>query len=169
MPTLSPLTWIAEQNTKLSADTHLLSYRAQFASAMPGGAGAVTSLTIPTAQTNPAQVQFPGFPPTGEPQQGRRLVVTKLVVRDANGAVGGTAGGSVAIVNTTQSNATVISQPSQTSAGANPPYVITTAAVGSNIVNPNDVLAVALTNPTSGTATATAFTVDLFGYFQQGI
>lgn len=164
MPTLSPLTWIAEQNTKLSADTHIISYRC-----LLNAANTSQTLPIPTAQTNPAQATFPGIAPTGEPQQGRRFFVTKLVVRDANAAIGGTAGGSVALIDQSQANAIVATQASQTTAGSNPPYVVTTVANGTVAVNPNDTLAVVYTAPTAGTATGTAFTVDVFGYYQQGI
>lgn len=161
MPTLSPLTWIAEQNTKLSADTHLLSYRVILTTANTS-----QTLNIPTSQTNPAQATFPGIAPTGEPQQGRRMFVTKLVVRDANGAIGGTAGGGVSLVDVTQSNAVVATSGAITTTA---PYFVAPVTSGTVAVNPGDQLAVQYTAPTSGTATATGMTVDVFGYFQQGI
>jgi len=165
MPSLSPSTWSAEQNTKIPADTHYISYRVQLSAANVSG-----TFPIPTSQTNPAQATFPGVAPTGEPQQGRRMFVTKLVVRDATAAIGGTAGGSVALLDQT-TGVTLITQASQTTAGANPTYVITTqvTSAANGAVNPNDQLAVVYTAPTAGTATGTAFTVDVFGYIQQGI
>lgn len=162
MPTLSPLTWIAEQNTKIPADTHVLSYRVQLSAAGAGG-----TFTIPTSQTNPAQAQFPGIAPTGSPQAGRRLFVTRLCVRDFNGSLGGTGNATVTLQNATQSLAVASAVvPSGTLTQSN----VTIAPVTSLncVINPNDTLAV-IHAAGAGTSVGTGFTVDVFGYFQQGI
>jgi hypothetical protein len=156
--------WLAEQNTKIPAISHVLSFRVQLSAA-----NTTQTVAIPQAITNPAQAVFPGIQPTGQPQQGRRLFVTEMVVRDANGPIGGTAGGSVALQDTTQS-LTVAQVASSTSAGANPPYSRASVTAGTAVVNPNDNLAVVYTAPTTASSTTgTAFTVDVFGYWQQGV
>lgn len=156
--------WLAEQNTKVPAISHVLSFRVLLTAA-----NTTQTVTIPSTVLNPAQAVFPGIQPTGQPQQGRKLVVTSLIVRDANGPLGGTAGGSVALQDVTQA-ITIVSVPSQTSAGANAPYQKAEVTVGTAFVNPNDTLAVVYTAPTtpSGT-TGTAFTVDVMGYWQQAV
>lgn len=164
MPMFGNGLWVAEQNTKIPASTHVLSYRATLTAANAG-----QTIALPSTVTNPAQAVFIGIQPTGQPQQGRRLFVTGLVVRDANGALGGTAGGSVQLLNVTQGNAVIASQASQTTAGANPAYVKTELTVGTVVCNPNDQLAIQYVAPSSGTATGTAFSVDVFGYFQQAV
>lgn len=155
--------WLAEQNTKVPAISHVLSYRVQLTAA-----NTTQTVPIPSAVTNPAQAVFPGIQPTGQPQQGRKLIVTSLIVRDANAALGGTAGGSVTLQDTTQGLA-VVTMPSATAAGANPPYVKVDVTNGTAFVNPNDALAVVYTAPTTGAATGTAFTVDVLGYWQQAV
>lgn len=156
--------WLAEQNTKVPAISHVLSYRATLTAA-----NTTQTIAIPSAVTNPAQAVFPGIQPTGQPQQGRKLVVTGMVVRDANGPIGGTAGGSVTLQDTTQGLA-VVSQASPTTAGQNPPYTKTEVTTGTAFVNPNDALAIIYTAPTTASGTTgTAFTVDVFGYWQQAV
>lgn len=156
--------WLAEQNTKIPAITHVLSYRVQLSAA-----NSTQTVAIPSAVTNPAQAVFPGIQPTGQPQQGRKLMVTGLVVRDANGPIGGTAGGSVTLQDTTQGLA-VATLPSATTAGLNAPYSKVEVTQGTAFVNPNDTLAVIYTAPTTASGTTgTAFTVDVFGYWQQGV
>jgi len=163
MPTLSPMLWQAEQNVKIPAISHWISFRVQL-----NAANASQTVAIPTSQTNPAQAQFPGIAPTGQPQQGRVFVCTDLVVRAANGAIGGTAGGSVVLQDTTTSTA-IATVTSPTSAGANPPYLRASITTGTGLINPNDSLSIVYTAPSAGTATATGFTVDVLGYWQQGI
>ena len=155
--------WLAEQNTKIPAISHVLSYRVQL-----NAANTSQTVSVPSAVTNPAQAVFPGIQPTGQPQQGRKLIVTGLVVRDANAALGGTAGGSVTLQDTTQGIA-VVTQPSSTTAGQNPPYTKTEVTTGAAFVNPNDALAIIYTAPSAGAATGTAFTVDVLGYWQQAV
>ncbi len=155
--------WLAETNTKIPAISHVLSFRAQLSAA-----NTTQTIAIPSVVTNPAQAVFPGIQPTGQPQQGRKLMVTEMVVRDANGAVGGTAGGSIVLQDTTQGLA-VATLASSTTAGANPPYTRTSITTGTAFVNPNDALAIIYTAPSTGTAAATGFTVDIFGYWQQAV
>ena len=164
MPMFGNGLWLAEQNTKIPAITHVLSYRVQLTAA-----NTTQTVAIPSAVTNPAQAVFPGIQPTGQPQQGRKLIVTGMVVRDANGPIGGTAGGSVALQDTTQA-LTVASVASPTAAGANPPYTKAELTTGTAFVNPNDSLAIVYTAPTTASGTTgTAFTVDVFGYWQQAV
>lgn len=156
--------WLAEQNTKIPAISHVLSYRVQLTAA-----NTTQTVAIPAAVSNPAQAVFPGIQPTGQPQQGRKLIVTSLIVRDANGPLGGTAGGSVTLQDVTQ-NLAVVSLPSATTAGLNSPYSKVEVTVGTVFVNPNDSLAIIYTAPTTASGTTgTAFTVDVMGYWQQGV
>lgn len=164
MPMFGNGLWLAEQNTKIPAISHVLSYRVQLTAA-----NTTQTVAIPSAVTNPAQAVFPGIQPTGQPQQGRKLIVTGMVVRDANGPIGGTAGGSVALQDTTQA-LTVASVASPVTAGANPPYNKAEITTGTAFVNPNDALAIVYTAPTTASGTTgTAFTVDVFGYWQQAV
>lgn len=165
MPTLNNNVYLLEQNTKYPALSHVLSVRVNNSSA-----GASTTFAIPTTFNNPSQLALAGFAATGQPQQGRRLFVTQLVVRDVAGnlsGAGATGGGSVALLNTTtnQTVATVSSPASATQA----PYVVAPVATGTGVVGPQDSLSIVYTTSTGATATATSFTVDIFGYWQQGI
>lgn len=163
MPSLSPLLWQAEQNVKIPSLSHWMSFRVQL-----NAANVSQTVAIPTSQTNPAQAVFPGIAPTGQPQVGRVFFCTHLVVRSANGAIGGTAGGSVTLQDTTSGQpVAVVNAP--TTPGQNPPYIVSTVATGTATIAPNDSLAIIYTAPSAGTATATGFTVDIMGYWQQGI
>lgn len=165
MPLLNNNVYLLEQNTKYPALSHIMSVRVALSSA-----GASTNFDVPTTFNNPAQLAIAGFAATGEPQQGRRLFVTQLVIRDANGnlsGAGATAGGTVALVNiaTGTTVATVTSPASASQA----PYVVAPITTGAGVIGPQDTLRIVYTAPTGATATATSFTVDIFGYLQQGI
>lgn len=165
MPTLQSGFWQQEQNTKYPAITHWMSQRVVLSAAN-------TTQTVPTPVygANPAQAVFPGIAPTGEPQVGRRFFVTELVLRDQNGNLSGsgaTAGGTVALLNAT-TNTTLATVTSPAAASA-PPYVRVAVQTGLGVVNPNDAVSIVYTAPTGATATATGFTVDVFGYWQQGV
>ena len=91
-----------------------------------------------------------------------------FVIRDANGNLGGsgaTAGG-VSLVDATSFQFLV---QTGTLAASTPPYQVFAVTSGIAVVNPNDVLQVNYVAPTGATATATGFTIDVFGYYQQGI
>lgn len=165
MPYLNGNVYFLEQNTKYPAISHVLSARVQ-----PASAGANTTFNVPTTFNNPAQLAIAGFAATGEPQQGRRLFVTEMTVRDVAGNLSGsgaTAGGTVQLVNTTtgQTVATVTAPASSTQA----PYVRAMVTTGQAVVGPQDTLSFVYTTATGATATVTGFTVDVFGYWQQGI
>jgi len=165
MPTLQSGLWQQEQNTKYPAVSHWFSMRVVL-----NASNTTQTVPVPVYGTNPAQAVFPGIQPTGEPQQGRRFFVTEIVVRDANGnlsGAGATAGGTVDLLDVTTSTtvATVTSPANATM----PAYVRATITSGLGVINPNDALSIVYTKPTGATATATGFTVDVFGYWQQGV
>lgn len=96
MSSLNSGLWRAAQNTKIPGPSLVLSYRVNYTAA-----GAI-SVLLPSTLTNPAQLtpaQAPNnYAPQAspvlrdnEPQQGLRLFVTDMVVRDANGLVAGAA------------------------------------------------------------------------------
>jgi hypothetical protein len=161
-----PGLWLGDQNTKIPSLSHLLSYKVNLSAA-----NTTQTIVIPTTYQNPAQVVLPGPAPSGEPPQGKRFFATHLVVRDANGPIGGTAGGSVALLDQT-TGVTVGSVASPTSAGANPVANIgaLTQLPANGAINPNDTLAVVYTQPTTANSTTgTIFTLDVFGYWQQNV
>lgn len=158
--------WLGDQNTKIPAVSHFFSFKVNLAAA-----NTAQTVVIPTAYQNPAQLVLPGPAPSGEPPQGKRFFATIIAVRDANGPIGGTAGGSVAILDQT-TGVTVGSVASQTTAGANPVayYNMLTSVPANGAINPNDTLAVVYTPPTTASSTTgTIFTVDVFGYWQQNV
>ena len=163
MPTLQTGFWQQEQNTKYSALTHWLSQRV-----LLSAANVTQTVAAPIYGTNPAQAVFPGIQHTGQPQQGRRFFVTQLVLRDQNGnlsGAGATAGGTVALLDTT-TGATIATVTSPATASA-PPYVVAPITTGAGVINHNDAISFVYTAPTGATATATGFTVDVMGYWQQ--
>lgn len=159
--------WYADTNTKIPGLTHFFSYRVQLANA-----GTTQTVALPDTSSNPAQVvKTNPLAPYNEPQQGKRFFPYLWVVRDPAGVLnptGSTGGGSVALVDQTQANATVASLTS--TIGATSPLVqyltLTSAPV---VIQPYDQLAITYTQSVSATATATGFTVDLLGYWQQGV
>lgn len=167
MPFLNNNVYLLEQNTKYPALSHVMSVRVSLTSA-----GATTTFNVPTTFNNPAQLAIAGFAATGEPQQGRRLFVTELVVRDVAGnlsGAGATGGGTVQLIDTTlQPNVTVATVTSPANA-TQAPYVRQSVQTGTAAVGPQDTLSIVYTQPTGATATATSFTVDIFGFWQQGI
>lgn len=165
MPTLQTGFWQQEQNTKYPALTHWLSQRV-----LLSAANVTQTVAAPIYGANPAQAVFPGIQPTGEPQQGRRFFVTQLVLRDQNGnlsGAGATAGGTVALLDAT-TGVTIATVTSPAAATA-PPYVVAPITTGLGVINPNDAISFVYTAPTGATATATGFTVDVMGYWQQGV
>lgn len=173
MPYLNSGLWLNDVNTKTPSLSHVLSYKA-----VMSGANTTQTLALPNVNQNPAQVV--AVSPSNlsanvssEPQQGKRLIVTQLVIRDANGnlsGTGATAGGSVSLINMTQGNAVLATVTSAASATmpaiqVSPQQPPATAV----IVNPYDQLGFTYTAPTGATATSTIFTADVFGYWQQGV
>lgn len=173
MPYLNSGLWLADINTKTPAISHILSYKAVMTAA-----NTTQTLTLPNPNNNPAQV-VPVSPSnitanvSSEPQQGKRLIITQLIIRDCNGNLSGsgaTAGGTVSLIDVTQANAVLAtvtsaasaSQPAIQISSQNPPATAV-------IINPYDQLGFTYTQPTGATATATIFTADVFGYWQQGV
>lgn len=165
MPTTNvPGFWLADQNYKIPSLSHFFSFKVVLAAA-----NTTQTVVIPTTYQNPAQLVLPGPAPTGEPPQGKRFFTTHIVVRDANGPIGGTAGGSVALLDQT-TGVTIASVPSQTVAAANPVAYVGAQTTIAGAVNPNDQLAIVYTAPTTASSTTgTIFTVDVFGYWQQNV
>ena len=165
MPTLNNNVYLLEQNTKYPALSHVMSVRVNLSSA-----GATTSFAVPTTFNNPSQLALAGFAATGQPQQGRRLFVTQLVVRDVAGnlsGAGATGGGTVSLVDTTTGvTVATVTSPAQ---AQQPAYVVQAVTTGAGAVGPQDALSINYTTAAGATATATSFTVDIFGYWQQGI
>ena len=159
--------WFADSNTKIPGLTHFFSFRVLLAAT-----GATQTIALPDTASNPGQlVKTNPLIPYNEPQQGRRFFPYLFVVRDPSGVLnpsGSTGGGTVALIDQTQSNATVASMTS--TAGATSPLVqyltLTAAPV---VIAPYDQLAVTYTTSTGATATVVGFTVDLLGYWQQGV
>ncbi len=159
--------WYADTNTKIPGLTHLLSYRVLLAAT-----GTTQTVVLPDTANNPGQVvKTNPLQPYATPQQGKRLFPYLFVVRDPAGVIaptGSTGGGTIALIDQSQSNATVAMLSS--TVGATSPLVqyqtLTSASV---VINPYDQLAVTFTQPTGATSTVTGFTVDLLGYWQQGV
>lgn len=170
MPTLQSGFWQQEQNTKYPAISHWMSQRVVLTSA-----NTTQTVATPIYGANPAQAVFPGIQPTGEPQVGRRFFVTELVLRDQNGnlsGAGATAGGTVQLVDVTtgtNGNPTVLATVTSPASATVPAYIRQAVQTGLGVVNPNDAVAIVYTAPTGATATATGFTLDVFGYWQQGV
>jgi hypothetical protein len=173
MPYLNAGLWQNDVNTKTPSITHILSYKAAMTAA-----NTTSTLPFPNVNQNPAQVV--AVSPSNisanvssEPQQGRRMIVTQLVIRDANGNLSGsgaTAGGSVSVVNITQGNA-VLATVTSAAAATMPAIQVSPQSPPATAVicNPYDQLGLVYTAPTGATATATLFTADVFGYWQQGV
>jgi hypothetical protein len=173
MPYLNSGLWLGDINTKTPAISHILSFRCVLSAANTS-----QIIALPNVNQNPAQVVpvSPSNLPTGvssEPQQGKRSFLTQMVVRDANGnlsGAGATAGGAVNLLDATQGNAVCLSVTS--AASATPPMIQISAQqppATAVPIQPYDALSVQYVAPTGATATATAFTVDVFGYWQQGV
>lgn len=166
MPTTTvPGLWLGDQNTKIPSLSHVLSYKAVL-----NAANTAQTIAIPTTYQNPAQAVLPGPAPSGEPPQGKRLFVGMLAVRDPNAAIGGTAGGSVALLDQT-TGVTIGSCPLSTTAGFVGTLMAYLASLPANgAINPNDQLAVVYTPPSTASATTgTIFTLDVFGFWQQNV
>lgn len=221
--------WRAPQNTKVAAQSHILSYRVSGLNLTIGQA--TQNFILPSTTFNSAtytQVQAPNnyaitaspVLPSNEPQQGLRLFVSKLVVRDLNGSLfpsfasGALASNTaVSLYDSNYSSAgvytastasgftnqgpaaantllTVQGLTGQTApaapvgnqvlqfvvdTGATQTYGTTGNAIGLIVVQPYDQLGISVTPAVIGTAaspvqaTATAFTVDVFGYWAQAI
>jgi hypothetical protein len=120
--------WRAAQNTRIPALNHVLSYRV---SGLNPTGGAQT-FQFPSSAGNPAQV-VTAYPIVrdAEPQQGLKIYVQELIVRDANGtlnATGGTAAGSafsVALIDQSPVNGVTSNTPVAASATGNGNVVIT--------------------------------------------
>lgn len=159
--------WYADQNTKIPALSHYMSYRVLLANT-----GTTQTIQLPDTANNPGQVvKTNPVQAYAQPQQGKRFIPYLWVVRDAAGVIapaGTSSGGTVALINVSQSNATVATLTS--TPGASSPLVqfltLTSAPV---VINPNDQLAVTFTQTSGATSTTTGFTVDLLGYWQQGV
>lgn len=165
MPTLQSGFWQQEQNTKYPAITHWCSQRVVLSAA-----NTTQTVAAPIYGSNPAQAVFPGIAPTGEPQVGRRFFVTELVLRDQAGnlsGAGATAGGTVQLLNATTNK--VLATVTSPAAASAPVYVRSAVQQGVDVVNPNDAISFVYTAPTGATATATGFSIDVFGYWQQGV
>lgn len=167
MPTTTvPGLWLGDQNVKIPALSHLLSFKVNLAAANTS-----QTIALPTSYTNPAQLVLPGPAPSGEPQQGKRFFATHLMVRDANAPIGGTAGGSVALLDQS-TGVTVGTLNLSTVAGENPTMILQALnkLPANGAVNPNDQLAVVYTAPTTASSTTgTTFTVEVFGFWQQNV
>lgn len=150
--------WRAAQNTKLPALTHVLSYRVQ--NLNPAGGQQV--IAFPSSAGNAAQV-VTAYPiqRDASPQQGVRMFIQSLILRDANGTLnatgGSAAGGNLTValidqspVNGVTSNTPVAASSSnggnviitasltntfgQTAAQASPAYVMAQIGVAPNPV-----------------------------------
>lgn len=168
--------WRQAQNTKLPAISHLLSVR------VPITANTNTTYNIPANTSNVVQNTAAQQPlnfapqqnpvlPNNKPQQGLRFFTTEMIVRDANAALtgaGATTPSSVTLVDVTQGSAQVAGV--SPSAGINSVYLRGAIVGGAVIINPYDQLAIVFTAQAGGTpSTATAFTVDILGYWQQSV
>lgn len=169
MSSLSNGLYAAPTNTKIPAISLRYSIRVNLTAAN-------TSLTLPfpVQNTNPAQVTTPfAITPGSEPQQGLPFYVTQLIVRNSNGNLSGTsasAGGTVSLVDVTQSNAVVMTLSAPVTGTLNPTYISATALPAVPvIIQPLDTLAITYTAPTGATATSTGFSVDVIGYWSLGI
>ena len=163
-----------EQNLKFPAINRAWSFRVQLPTA-----GLTATVPLPSLYSNPGQLNVVSpVLPYNSPQQGRRFLAYMMAVRDVASATFGTAGnlsgsgassgGTVQIIDQAQSNAVVATLTS--AASASPPQAqIATLTAVPVIVNPYEQMAVTFTQPVGATASATAFTVDLFGFWQGGI
>lgn len=187
MPSLTSGLYQPEQNISNPALSNLvLSYRATFTQLATGG---TVTLALPANSFNPAQVT-PAAAPTNyapqaspvltnnEPQQGRRLFVTNMIVRDLNGSLtptGGTAAtNAIQLIDQTQSNAVVIQMAGPTASASAAPYYVSQTGIAPNaqgvtVVAPYDQLALVINGSTVVATAATSLTVDVFGFWQQGV
>ncbi len=159
--------WMADPNTKIPAISHLFSYRVLLANA-----GTTQTIALPDTASNPGQVvKTNPVQAYAQPQQGKRFIPYIWVVRDPAGVIaptGTSSGGTVALIDQSQSNATVATLTS--TPGASSPLVqIVTLTSAPVVINPYDQLAITFTQTSGATSTTTGFTVDLLGYWQQGI
>ena len=166
MATLGYGAWQGDPNTKIPGLTHLLTMRVQLTTP-----GVTQTVPIPDSTFNPAQVtKVSPVVPNAQPQQGRRFFTYMLAVRDPAGVLapaGTSGGGTVALINQTQANATVASLTS-TPGASSPVCQFATLTTSPVSINPYDQLAITFTQTTGATSTAQGFSVDVFGYWQQG-
>ncbi len=174
MATLTSGLYYCEQNLKYPGINQAWSFRMALTAA-----GTTQTTPLPGLASNPGQITvINAVTPYNSPQQGRKFIPFALCVRDVSSAVpatpgnlsgaGASAGGTVQIIDQAQSNAVVatLTAPATASPAQALLTTLTTAPV---LINPYDQLAVTYTQPTGATATATGFTLDLFGFWQGGI
>lgn len=174
MATLTSSLYFCEQNLKFPGINQAWSFRMALAAA-----GTTQTLALPGLASNPGQVNVINpVTPYNSPQQGRKFIPYLMCVRDVGSATPGTpgnlsgagasGGGTVSIIDQSQSNAVVaiLTAPATASPAQALLATLTTAPV---LTNPYDQLAITYTQPTGATATATGFTVDFFGFWQGGI
>jgi hypothetical protein len=169
MSSLSNGLYVAPTNTKIPAVSLRYTLRVNLTAA-----NTALTLNFPAPNTNPVQITTPSpITPGSQPQQGLPFFVTQMIIRSANGNLSGsgaTGGGTVSLINTTQSNAVVMTYTAPTSGTLSPAYGTTTTLPATPvIVQPLDQLAVVYTPPTGATGTATGFTVDVVGYWSMGL
>lgn len=146
MSSLNNGLWRAPQNTKMPGPSLILSYRVT--GLVPTTGTALQTFALPTTASNPAQynqVQAPQnfaitSSPTAtnnEPQQGLSLLVTQMLVRDANGILFGVAATNNTVVSLIDQNynssgawtsSMATSYTAQVAAAANTVIAVTTTA-----------------------------------------
>lgn len=174
MATLQNGLYYCEQNLKFPGINQAWSFKVTL-----NAAGATQTVPLPALYSNIGQI-LPVNPvlPFNSPQQGRRFIPYTVCVRDVSSAnfgtpgnlsgAGASAGGTVQIIDQAQSNAVVATLTAPASASPAQALIVTLTAAPV-VVNPYEQLAITYTQPTGATATATGFTVDLFGFWQGGI
>lgn len=169
MSSLSNGLYAAPTNTKIPAVSLRYSLRVNLTAA-----NTALTLNFPVANTSAVQITTPSpITPGSQPQQGLPFFVTQMIVRNSNGnlsGTGATAGGTVSLINVTQSNAVVMTWTAPTSGTLNPAYSASTTLPATPVIlQPLDQLAVTYTPPTGATGTSTGFSVDVLGFWSVGI
>jgi hypothetical protein len=178
MSVLTTGLWKAPQNTKVAALSHVASFRPTFTSA--AAAGSVT-VAFPANYNNPAQLTAPtasAYDANSEPQNGQRLMVTGVLLRDVNAAAvtGTTVASTVAVQHSNDAGTTWVTDvtanlPLAAALATNPGQFVLLMGTGANtLANPNALFRLNITTGTGGSAVANcAFTADVLGVWVQGI